>query len=50
LLGFLLEAVIEDPAQNERGRLLELARNFYAQRLRRPERDGAAGAGAPSSG
>jgi poly(A) polymerase/tRNA nucleotidyltransferase (CCA-adding enzyme) len=50
LLGFLLEAVIEDPAQNERGRLLELARNFYAQRLRRTEPDGAAGAGPASSG
>ena len=46
LLSFLLEAVIEDPAQNEQGRLLEIARNFYDQRLRRPAGGGAGDASA----
>jgi poly(A) polymerase/tRNA nucleotidyltransferase (CCA-adding enzyme) len=48
LLSRLLEAVIEDPAQNERSRLLEIARNFYDQRLRGPVRDDA-GAGSSAS-
>jgi poly(A) polymerase/tRNA nucleotidyltransferase (CCA-adding enzyme) len=32
-LEFLLESVLQDPAQNERGRLLEIARNYYQTRL-----------------
>ncbi|AEJ61368.1 polynucleotide adenylyltransferase/metal dependent phosphohydrolase [Spirochaeta thermophila DSM 6578] len=31
-LRFLLDAVLEDPSQNTRARLTELARNFYTQR------------------
>ena len=34
ILEFLLEAVLDDQNLNERGRLLELARNFYEERLR----------------
>jgi tRNA nucleotidyltransferase (CCA-adding enzyme) len=36
VLRFLLESVLEDPAQNERGLLIEIARRFYDERLRRP--------------
>lgn len=43
LLSFLLEAVLEDPAQNERPRLLEIARRFYDERLR-ATREGPGGA------
>lgn len=34
VLEFLLETVLEDPALNERRRLLEIARNFYDTRVR----------------
>ncbi len=45
ILRFLMETVLEDPAQNERGRLLEIARRFYEERLRRPGEEGPAGSG-----
>ncbi|NBF38846.1 MAG: HD domain-containing protein [Spirochaetes bacterium] len=32
-LEFLLESVLQDPAQNTREKLLEIARNYYEQRL-----------------
>lgn len=32
-LEFLLESVLQDPAQNERERLVEIARNYYETRL-----------------
>ncbi len=50
LLGFLLEAVIEDPAENEPGRLLEMARKFYDQRLRRGGSGGSGGAASSDHG
>jgi tRNA nucleotidyltransferase/poly(A) polymerase len=34
VLDFLLEAVLEDPAMNERENLLRMARNFYVSRLK----------------
>ena len=33
VLRFLLEAVLDDPAQNQRGKLLEMARRFYRARV-----------------
>jgi tRNA nucleotidyltransferase (CCA-adding enzyme) len=36
ILRFLLECVLEDPAQNEREKLIGIARRFYQERLRRP--------------
>jgi tRNA nucleotidyltransferase (CCA-adding enzyme) len=45
ILRFLLETVLEDPAQNRRERLLEIGRKFYEERLRRPEENGPPGAG-----
>jgi len=33
VLTFLFEAVLDDPSQNTKGKLIELARNFYQQRL-----------------
>ncbi len=33
ILNFLLESVLDDPAMNERGRLLKLARRFREERL-----------------
>ncbi|MFW5737806.1 MAG: CCA tRNA nucleotidyltransferase [Spirochaetota bacterium] len=38
VLETLLEAVIEDPAQNTRERLIEIAKRFYEERLREGER------------
>ena len=35
VLEFLLETVLDDPALNERDKLLELGRNFYNERLNR---------------
>ena len=37
VLETLLEAVIEDPAQNTRDRLIEIAKRFYDERLREGE-------------
>lgn len=37
VLDELLEAVLEDPAQNSRERLIEIAKRFYAERLERRE-------------
>lgn len=34
VLDFLLETVLDDPGQNNRERLLEIARNFYEERLK----------------
>jgi poly(A) polymerase/tRNA nucleotidyltransferase (CCA-adding enzyme) len=36
VLNFLLETVLDDPTQNNPETLLELARQFYTQRIRRP--------------
>lgn len=38
VLGFLLEAVLEDPSLNRREKLLELGKNFYETRLAPTER------------
>jgi tRNA nucleotidyltransferase (CCA-adding enzyme) len=34
VLEALLESVLDDPEQNERGRLLKIAKRFYEARLR----------------
>ncbi len=46
LLDVLLEAVLEDPGQNERARLLRIARRFYEERLRGARGEGGAGSSA----
>ncbi|MFP4484269.1 MAG: CCA tRNA nucleotidyltransferase [Spirochaetaceae bacterium] len=40
VLDFLLDTVMEDPSQNERPRLLEIARNFYQEHLNVTDRPG----------
>jgi tRNA nucleotidyltransferase (CCA-adding enzyme) len=39
ILRWLLESVLDDPTQNERKRLLEIARRFYDERLRDEPRE-----------
>jgi tRNA nucleotidyltransferase (CCA-adding enzyme) len=40
ILRWLLESVLDDPGQNQRERLLEMAKRFYEERLREGPREG----------